>query len=176
MPFTIYVRYEYEENRYPKQFACFLFIPRYYLRPLNRYPRWGDAEDDTTSALANSKSPPSVDSMTAKSHEEERGFERAVASSSRFDHLGNISNLSASVQKLLRDFATDSDELTKFDSDDTGTAATSTADTLPPKADITQVLDCCSLLYNLQSYMLCKTSPPCPSAYCRTPHRATMPR
>ena len=114
--------------------------------------------------------------MTAKSHEEEHGFERAVASSSTFDHLGNISNLSASVQKLLRDFATDSDELTKFDSDDTGTAVTSTADTLPPKADITQVLDCCSLLYNPQSYMLSKMSPPCPSAHYRTPHRATMPR
>ena len=41
---------------------------------------------------------------------------RTPAASTKLDHLRNISNLSPSVQKLLQDFAADSDELTKSNS------------------------------------------------------------
>ena len=163
---------------------------------LNRYPRWGDAGDDTTSASANSKSPPpSVPTVTAAAKtlaDESHGFERTASScsssSGSVGYLENVSNLSPSVQKLLREFATDSDDLTGSDSAsmlqssslpkpskdqdlghhvddqirvateenvlvsppnvnqpaDTDTAlpttTMSTANTLAPKADITQVL------------------------------------
>ena len=133
---------------------------------MNRYPRWGDAGDGTTSASANSKSPPpSVPTVTAAAKslaDESHGFERTASSSSSSSsrsvgHLENVSNLSPSVQKLLREFATDSDDVTEEnvlvspdDVDrpaDTDTAVTSqlaaittsTADTL---ADVTQVLGC----------------------------------
>ena len=154
-------------------FTILFFYSKYFrftklsIHALNRYPRWGDAGDGTTSASANSKSPPpSVPAVTASA------------------------NLSPSVQKLLREFATDSDDLTGSDSAsmlqssslpspskdqdlghhvddqirvateenvlvsppngnqpaDTDTAlpttTMSTANTLAPKADITQVPGC----------------------------------
>ena len=85
---------------------------------LHRYPRWGD-ELTADAPTEDHKFPVSVpaDTTPTKSHDEgDRDFERTLAASKSFDHLGDISNLSASVQKLLRDFATDSDELTKCDS------------------------------------------------------------
>ena len=54
--------------------------------------------------------------MLKSRDEEDHAFERTLTASRNFDHLGNISNLSPSVQKLLRDFATDSEELTDFGS------------------------------------------------------------
>ena len=56
--------------------------------------------------------------------DESHGFERTASSSSSSSssgggsvgHLENVSNLSPSVQKLLREFATDSDDLTGSDS------------------------------------------------------------
>ena len=114
-------------------FTILFFHSKYFrftklsIHALNRYPRWGDAGDGTTSASANSKSPPpSVPTVTAAAEslaDESHGFERTASSSSSSSsssrsvgHLENVSNLSPSVQKLLREFATDSDDLTGSDS------------------------------------------------------------
>ena len=85
----------------------------------DRYPRWGDeieAGDKTNTAPTDDDtSPPSVpaDTKRIKSQDDEKGrqMKRKLASTD-FD----ASNLSESVQKLLQDFATDSDELAKSDS------------------------------------------------------------
>ena len=95
----------------------FLFLSNSSLLALNRYPRWQNAEDGTASAPSNSKGTPlgvpgvtaAAESLTDESHE----FERTASS---VGHLENVSNLSPSVQKLLRDFATDTDELTGSES------------------------------------------------------------
>lgn len=90
----------------------------------DRYSRWGDTIEpgnDTGSATPDGQTSllraPADATATKSLDTEDRGLEHTIVSSSTsFDHAGNISHLSPSVQKLLHNFATDSDEFTKSDS------------------------------------------------------------
>ena len=135
----------------------------------HRYPRGGHAieagDKAITASTDDDTSPPSVPNGTKyiKSQDSEKGrkFKRILSIITT-----DASNLSASVQRLLKDFALDSDELAKSDMSttvgslankdestdaDAGTDVSSQLNaipdsivaTLPLKADVAQVLIYC---------------------------------